>query len=159
MLRQSMQAASGAHERDPLSFILLTYSRCTILCKLQLYNIVIHNFKGQTPFIVIVKYRLYSLCCIIYPCSLFYTEQFVLLISPPRYCPFPLSTDNHQFALCISKYASFLLYSLVCCIFQIPHISDIIQYFFLCLIYCTQHKSFQVHPYCCSWKNFILSYD
>ena len=26
--------ASGAHERDPLSFILLTYSRCTMLCKL-----------------------------------------------------------------------------------------------------------------------------
>ena len=30
-------------------------------------------FKGYTPFIVIIKYWLYSLCCTIYPCSLFYT--------------------------------------------------------------------------------------
>ena len=32
---------------------------------LQIYNIVIHNFKGYTPFIVIVKYWLYSPCCLI----------------------------------------------------------------------------------------------
>ena len=28
-------------------------------------------FKGYTPFIVIIKYWLHSLCCTIYPCSLF----------------------------------------------------------------------------------------
>ena len=44
---------------------------------LQVYNIVIHSFKGYTPFIVIIKYWLYSLhgtMCrrTIYP-YLFYT--------------------------------------------------------------------------------------
>ena len=38
---------------------------------LQIYNIVIHSFKGYTPFIVIIKYWLCSCCCTIYPCSLF----------------------------------------------------------------------------------------
>ena len=38
---------------------------------IQMYNIVIHHFKGYTPFIVIIKYWLYSLYCTIYPYSLF----------------------------------------------------------------------------------------
>ena len=33
-------------------------------------NIVIHNFKSCTSFIVIIKYWLYYLCCTMYPCSL-----------------------------------------------------------------------------------------
>ena len=37
-----------------------------ILCKLQVYNIVIHNFESYTPFIVIIKHWLYSLCCTVY---------------------------------------------------------------------------------------------
>ena len=42
----------------------------------QVYSIAIHNFKGYTPFIVIMKYWLYPLNCTIYPCTvaqLFYT--------------------------------------------------------------------------------------
>ena len=50
---------------------VLRYSWCTVLYKFQVYNIVIHNFKGYIPFIVIVKYCLYSPCCTEYPCSLF----------------------------------------------------------------------------------------
>ena len=48
--------------------------RCTKLFK---------NFKGYTPFVVttIIKDWLYSLYCSLCPCSLFYTEQFVLLNS------------------------------------------------------------------------------
>ena len=50
------------------------YCSCwTALYKLQVYNVVIHNVKGYIPFIVIIKYWLYSLCCTIYPCSLLYT--------------------------------------------------------------------------------------
>ena len=55
--------------------------------------------------------------------SLSYTQQFVPHTPPPLYCP-SIPTGSHQFVLYISKSASFLLYSLVCCIFQIPHISD-----------------------------------
>ena len=36
-------------------FFLLKYSWCTILYVTYLYNIVIHNFKGYTPFMVIVN--------------------------------------------------------------------------------------------------------
>ena len=39
-------------------------------------------FKGYTTFIVTIKYWLYSLCCTIYPCSLFDTFSFVSLNSP-----------------------------------------------------------------------------
>ena len=42
----------------------------TILCKFQVYNIVIHRFKGYSPFVLIIKYWLYALCCIVYPCGL-----------------------------------------------------------------------------------------
>ena len=41
-------------------------------------------------FIVIIKYWLYSLCCTIYPCSLFYTQQFEPHKPLPLYCPSPL---------------------------------------------------------------------
>ena len=39
---------------------------------LHVYNIVIHNFNGYSPFIVIIKYSVYSLCCTMYAYSLFY---------------------------------------------------------------------------------------
>ena len=37
----------------------------------QVYNIVFQNFYRLYSIRVIIKYWLYSLCCIIYPCSLF----------------------------------------------------------------------------------------
>ena len=42
--------------------------------------------------------------------------------------PPPLSIGKHQFVLyiCVAAPFFFKLYSLICCIFQIPHISDII---------------------------------
>ena len=42
---------------------------------------MIHNFKGYTPCIVIVKYWLYSLCCTICPYILFIHNSLYLLIS------------------------------------------------------------------------------
>ena len=41
--------------KNILIYFLLKYRCCTILYKLQ----VIHNFKGYTPFIIIIKYWLY----------------------------------------------------------------------------------------------------
>ena len=52
-------------------------------------NIMIHNFKGYILFIVIIKYWLYSWCCSLYPCSLFYAQQFVPLNPLSLYCPPP----------------------------------------------------------------------
>ena len=51
---------------------------------LQGYNIAIHSFKGYTPFIVIIKYWLYSLCCTIYPCRLFtlHIKRQIVFLNP-----------------------------------------------------------------------------
>lgn len=38
-------------------------------------------FTGYTSFIVITKYWLYSLCCIIQPCRLSYTQYFLPPVS------------------------------------------------------------------------------
>ena len=48
----------------------------------------------------------------------------LLHLAPP---PTPLPTRNHQFVLCICESESFRL---ACFIFQIPHLSDNIQYLF-----------------------------
>ena len=52
------------------SFFKLKHSWCTIFFKLQVYRIVIHNFKGYTSLTVIIKHWLYASCCTIYPSSL-----------------------------------------------------------------------------------------
>ena len=46
--------------------VLLLYN-----VKFQGYNIVFTFFKGYIPFVVFIKYWLSSLCCTLYPCSLF----------------------------------------------------------------------------------------
>ena len=45
-----------------------------------------HNFKGYSPFIVIIKYWLYSPYYAIYPRSLFYIQYFVGLHPLPQSC-------------------------------------------------------------------------
>ena len=46
-------------------------------------------FKVYTPFIVFIKCRLYFLCCIIYPWSLFTCSSLFLLNSSPYLSPSP----------------------------------------------------------------------
>ena len=91
---------------------------------LQVYSIVIHSFKGFIPFIVFIKYWLYSPCCTLYLLVYFGPNSLYVLVLYPYIAP-PPATGNHWFVLYICESPSFLLYSLVCCIFQIPHISDI----------------------------------
>ena len=69
----------------------------------------------------------------------FYTNTywFVPLNRLPLFAPTPsfASGGHHQFAPCTSESVSFWLYSLLCGIFKIPPISDMMQYFiFLWLI-------------------------
>ena len=49
-----------------------------------------------------------------------------LYVSPPN--PYIGPPHTRWFVLCICESAPFLWYFLVCCIFYIPHISDITQY-------------------------------
>ena len=105
-----------------------------------------------TP-LTMTKCWLYSLCCIIYLVAhLFSTQQFVPLNPYCYLAPCLFLTANHQCALCICGSVSYLLQSLVCFIFQISHISNIIQYLSLS-DYFTKGNGVQVHPYCCKWQN------
>ena len=52
----------------------------------------------------------------------------------------------------------FLLCSPVLCIFQISHISDIIQCLFFFVWHFTKHDVLQVHPCGCKWQHFIHFY-
>ena len=67
-------------------------------------NIVIWIFIDHAPFIVIIKYWLHSLCCTIYPCSLFILYRLVsgsesstpiVPAPPPHPHHFPLLTGHH----------------------------------------------------------------
>ena len=85
------------------------------------------NFKNSYTiftFTAITKYWLYFPGCTTHPWA-YLTLSSLCLDSPTPILP-PIS--NHKFVLCICELACFLLYSLLCCIFQIPHISDSIEY-------------------------------
>ena len=78
-----------------------------------------------------------------------------------------LSLSHPYIALPPHQKPLVLSYLLVCCffviftsyIFQIPHVSDNIQYLsFLCVMYYTQHNVLQIHPCCCKWQHFLIFY-
>ena len=111
---------------------------------------VIHNFKGYTSFILI-KYWLYSLCYTIYPISYkgyFIHNSLQLLISPilPLHPSLsPLVTTSFSLYMCsLSICFLFVIFSSL--LFQIPHISVIIQYLSVCLFSLSiiSSKSFHV---------------
>ena len=62
--------------------------------------------------------------------DVFFRVFCVFLILCPYVAPpcFPLPTSNQQFVLCVCVSVSFLLYSLVCFIFQNPFVSDTMQH-------------------------------
>ena len=60
---------------------LLKYSCCALL---HVTGVQFTVFEGFTSFIVIIKYWLYSLCCTIYPCSLFYLFLAALGLNAER---------------------------------------------------------------------------
>ena len=63
------------HQGLFISIVILFFiywSVVDVLGKLQVYTIVIHNFKGYIPLTVILKYCLFS-PCYTHACSLFYT--------------------------------------------------------------------------------------
>ena len=98
--------------------------------------IYLHNCYRLHFTYIITKHWLHSPYCTIQlvayfaPCT-FYYPTFIL--------PFPhFLNSKHWFVLFICESVSFLLYSLVCCIFQISHVSYIMHC--LCLTF---------HSVCC----------
>ena len=65
--------------------------------------------------IVIIKHWLFSLCCTMYPCSLFYALRFEPLSPLPclASASFPLLTGNHSFVLYICESNAFLFISAI----------------------------------------------
>ena len=82
------------------------------------------NIHACTSFIVIIKYLLYSPCCIMYSCSFFYTYYFVPLNPFPLYCL--LSNCTLPTSL-FSRSVSLLLFCYIHCIFSSSTLSHIIQ--------------------------------
>ena len=78
---------------------------------------LLYNFKGYFPFTVITKYWLFSPCCTIHPLAYLTPSSLCLPLPNPWVAPPLIPTGNHYFVLYICESASFLLYSLVCCIF------------------------------------------
>ena len=72
-------------------FFKLKYSWCAILYKLQVYPIVMHNFKDYTLFVVIIKYRLYFLCVQYILVAYFTHNGLYLLIPSPSTAPLPIN--------------------------------------------------------------------
>ena len=93
---------------------------------------------------------------VVYP---FYIQQFLsanpkLLIYPPPHLS-PLVT--------ISLFSVFMSLFLFCKYVHLYHFLDsaiqvILYDTRLCLIYFTQYDNLQVHPCCCKWHYFLLSY-
>ena len=83
--------------------------RYSFRCTTQWFTI----FKDYTPFIVIIKYWLYSLCCRVYPYSLFILRSSLYLLIPYLAPPPSLSPLVTTSLFCFYESVSVLLYSLV----------------------------------------------
>ena len=64
--------------------------------KFQVYNIMVHHFKGNAPFIVIVKYWLFSLCYTIYLCQFNSVTQSCPTLCDPVNRSMPGLPVHHQ---------------------------------------------------------------
>ena len=73
--------------------------------------------------------------------SLSYTQQSVSLSSPPQ----PHPSDDHKLVPHICESASFMLYSLVCCNFQIPYVISCRIYLYLLSF--LNYKYLDLFPY------------
>ena len=75
-----------------------------------MYNIICYRFsiwwltiiKGYTPFIVIIKYWLYSLYCTIYHCSFFFLIYLFMAVLGLRLCSRALSSCGKRGPLFIA---------------------------------------------------------
>ena len=102
------------------------------LSSITLYIILI--FKSYNPFTVITNTS-YIPCVIQYILILY----LITIICTPTPILILHDNCNHRFYLFICESASFLSYSLLCCIFQIPRISDITEYVSLTYLTCYYH--------------------
>ena len=86
---------------------------CSLLkIQFKFFNAIL---KCYFLFSAITKYRLYTLCCTIYPWACLKPSSFY---SPHHITPLPTPhTGDNWFVLCLCDSASFLLYLPVCYIF------------------------------------------
>ena len=82
-------------------WFLLMCSWFTIIYMFLVYIIVIHNFEGYTPFIVIIKHWVYPLCCTTYPIAYYFINTCLYLLIPyPSVAPFLLRSPQWELRVC-----------------------------------------------------------
>ena len=92
---------------------------------LQFYNILIYNFKGYTPFIIITKYWLFSL-------------YFTVYINPlPLYCPSPLQSA-------LSPLVTTSLFSISACFVIFTRFFSFLFFFFVFFRFHRQAISYSI---------------
>ena len=102
-------------------------------------SIMLYNFRSFTP---MISYN---------PIITFFIPH------PYNALPRPISPLVTASLFCISKSASFLFYSLLCCIFLDSTNKRYHKLFVLLSLTCfTSYNAFQVHPCYREWQNFIL---
>jgi len=98
---------------------------------IQPFQFLIHNFKDYAPFIVFIKYWLYSQYCTMYPCGFFIPNRLCLLISYPYIAPPPSLSPlvaTSLFSVSVSLCLFCYMHYLVVFFRFISHISDITHY-------------------------------
>ena len=142
------------------SFLLGVKRHCPELINQEIEICTFQNYHHKS------NYHLLRYCIIIdishivhvMPLThLFYNCEFVclnpshlFLSSFHHLSPLAILFSISMTLLCLGIFLHFF-------IFQVPHISEIIQLLvFFCLAYFTQHNTLQVHLCCHKWQYFIL---
>ena len=111
------------------------------MCHQSYYNIIVY-----------IPYAVHQIPQLIYFITVSFHLLISLLISLILQNPSPLVTTILFLGIYESLYVLLCLF--VSFVFQLPHISEIMQYF--SLTFFTWHNTLQVQPCCCKWQDFII---
>ena len=124
------------------------------LWKLQVYNIVIHNFKGNSSFIVIIKYWLYSLWYILV--AYFVQNNLYHLIPYPYIAP-SLSLSHLKPLVCsLYLWVYFFFVILTSLLYFLDPTHQWYHTVFVFLTHFTYNNALKVLPCCWKWQNFVF---
>ena len=122
------------HKENNQYFIGILFKKTFIEVQL-IYNIILISVVWHSNLVFHILYSINllqnnsynSVYNILLLLIYFIHSSLYLFVPYPYFAPhsIPLPTGNSQFVSCICESVSVLLYTFVCFIFQIPHISDI----------------------------------
>ena len=134
----------------------VVYLHCCVSFRYTVNQVYIYPlfFQILFPYRSLQSIEQNSLCYMIG--YLFYIQQCVYVSPYLSIYPSPtLVPGKHVYFLHLYLYFC-LANEFIFSHFQIPHMSDIMLFVFLCLTHFTQCDNLQVQPCCCQWHYFIL---